>query len=408
MDSKELNEGNNALATEELDPLLSEKKPASTGKGVAFLALFVALAAAGASGWQWWQAYQADPVQATQEESLTRLQDSQQQVSQSLTSLESQLKSIESNMGSAEFARRGDQLKAIESQFAELRSQSGADEVSIDAVQSGVRSLEQRLSTTESGLAGLAARNRNSSAELAVAEIDFLLRAASDRLHLLSDPAAAAIALHAADVQLAALNDPMFLSVRQRIAAALQTLAAVPLVDHVLLSARLTDMQSKVSALPFRGEVESTPEADLADDAGWWESIKQTLSSLVTVKRRVPEDQSLLSLDDKDYLRQGLWLQLESARLALMRSDTAAYVDSLDRVGVTVTQFFKNDASEVKAVLDEVDALGQVIIAPDMPDISAPWTQLRQLRDSRSLMQAAPPVELVEPVDAVESGDPVE
>ena len=140
MDSKELNEGNNALATEELDPLLLEKKPASSGKGVAFLALFIALATAGVSGWQWWQAYQADPVQTTQEESLTRLQDSQQQAAQSLTSLENQLKAIESNMGSAEFVRRGDQLKAIESQFAELRSQSGADEVSIDAVQAGVRS----------------------------------------------------------------------------------------------------------------------------------------------------------------------------------------------------------------------------------------------------------------------------
>ena len=61
------------------------------------------------------------------------------------------------------------------------------------------------------------------------------------------------------------------------------------------------------------------------EDAGWWESFKQTLSSLVTVRRRVPEDRSMLTLEDKDYLRQGLWLQLESARLALMRNDSAVY-----------------------------------------------------------------------------------
>jgi uroporphyrin-3 C-methyltransferase len=137
----------------------------------------------------------------------------------------------------------------------------------------------------------------------------------------------------------------------------------------------------------------------LPDDAGWWESFKQTMSSLVTVRRRVPEDQSLLSLDDKDYLRQGLWLQLESARLALMRNDTSVYSGSLDRVNDTVEQFFKNGSSEVQALLLEVEALKQVNIAPEMPDISAPWSQLRQLRDSRRLLQSASPVE---------SGDPVE
>jgi uroporphyrin-3 C-methyltransferase len=123
------------------------------------------------------------------------------------------------------------------------------------------------------------------------------------------------------------------------------------------------------------------------------------MSSLVTVRRRVPEDQSLLSLDDKDYLRQGLWLQLESARLALMRNDTSVYSGSLDRVNDTVEQFFKNGSSEVQALLLEVVALKQVNIAPEMPDISAPWAQLRQLRDSRRLLQSASPVE---------SGDPVE
>jgi hypothetical protein len=32
-------------------------------------------------------------------------------------------------------------------------------------------------------------------------------------------------------------------------------------------------------------------------------------------------------------------------------------------------------------------------ISPQMPDISGPWTQLRQLRDSRRLLQSAPAVE---------------
>ena len=399
MDSKQLNEEIDSVTSDPVDRLLQEKKPVSSGKPLAVLALLVALASVSATGWQWWQTRQADPNEATQKESLARLQDAQLQIANSVATFEAQLDAVESPIDAAEISRRDERLKAVESQLAGIQGQSGEDQASIGAVQGSVRSLEQRLSATESGLVSVAASSQNSSVELDIAEIDFLLRTASERLQLFSDPTAADLALQAADVQIEALNDPMFLSVRQRIATSRQALALVPSIDRVELSTQLTALQSKVPDLPFRGEAETQPEPVLPDDAGWWESFKQTMSSLVTVRRRVPEDQSLLSLDDKDYLRQGLWLQLESARLALMRNDTSAYSGSLDRVNDTVEQFFKNGSTEVQALLLEVAALKQVNIAPEMPDISAPWAQLRQLRDSRRLLQSASPVE---------SGDPVE
>jgi hypothetical protein len=44
-----------------------------------------------------------------------------------------------------------------------------------------------------------------------------------------------------------------------------------------------------------------------------------------------------------------------------------------------------------------VAELNQVNISPELPDISGPWVQLRQLRDSRRLLQSATPVENVNP-----------
>jgi len=225
---------------------------------------------------------------------------------------------------------------------------------------------------------------------------------------LFTDPSAADLALQAADVQVEALNDPTYLSVRQRIASARQALALVPVIDRVQITARITELQSKVSDLPFHGEPEKPAETQLPEDAGWWQSFKHTLSSLVTVRRRVPDDQSLLSLEDKDYLRQGLWLQLESARLALMRNDNDVYVASLDRVSATVEQFFQPGGSEVQLMLLGIADLEQVSVAPEMPDISGPWTQLRQLRDSRRLLQSATPVETATPLETVEPEEPEE
>jgi uroporphyrin-3 C-methyltransferase len=398
MERKQLNhEIDNLTNDPAMDRLLQEKKPAASGTAIAILALLVAMAAVSATGWQWWQTRLADPDELAQKETVTRLQETQQLLSKSLATIEERLEAAQSPIDAAELSRQDERLRAVESRLAGLQGQTGEDQASISAMQAGVRSLEQRLSATESGLVGVAAASQNTNAALDIAEIDFLLRTASERLQLFTDPVAADLALQAADVQIEALNDPMFLSVRQRIATARQALALVPEIDRVQLTARITELQSKVSGLPFRGEVEAQPEPELPEDAGWWQRFKHTLASLVTVRRRVPEDQSLLSLEDKDYLRQGLWLQFESARLALMRNDSSAYRGSLDRVSATVEQFFQKDSAGVQVLLDGVADLQQVNVSPVMPDISSPWTQLRQLRDSRRLLQSATPVENAEP-----------
>ena len=399
MEREQLNQEIDSLNSDPVDRLLQEKKPASSGAPIAILALLVAMASVSATGWQWWQTRQVNPEAATQIEKMSRLLNDQKSLATSVTSIEERLGAAQSPIDADELSRRNERLNAVESQLEGLQGQSGQDQASVGAMQANVRSLEQRLSAAESGIVSVAAASQNSSVALDIAEIDFLLRAATDRLQLFADPVAADLALQAADVQIEALNDPMYLSVRQRIAAARQALARVPVIDRVHLTSQITDLQSKVSGLPFRGEVAAQPEPVLSDDSGWWQSFKHTLSSLVTVRRRVPEDESLLSLDDKDYLRQGLWLQFESARLALMRNDNGVYEGSLDRVNATVEQFFQSGSSEVEALLLGVASLKQVDITPELPDISGPWTQLRQLRDSRRLLQSATPVENVEPED---------
>ena len=393
MDSKQLSEDTQGAPADPVDRLLREKKPEKSGNAFAVLAFLVSLAAIVVSGWLWWQQQTATPEDGTREQALAELQAAQQGLAQSVTALRSELESIAPPIDVAEFSRQGARLGALENRLATLQDQAAEDEASIGAVQGGLRSLEQRLSATESGLLSVAAASQNSSVELDIAEIDYLLRVANERLQLFADIEAADLALQAADIQTESLGDPMFLGVRQRIAEARQSLAAVPYVDVIDISARLGAMQKQVPDLPFSDEETQQPEPEVVEESGWWASLKGTLSSLVTVRRRVPEEQAMLSLEDKDYLRQGLWLQLESARLALMRHDASIYVGSLDRVGTTVEQFFNVGAPGVQALLHETADLKGINVEPDLPDISAPWAQLRQIRDSRRLLQTVKPVE---------------
>lgn len=403
-DSKQLNDDIEYAVIDPVDRLLQEKKPASSGKGLAILALLVALAAVSESGWRWWQTRSAGSDGQTQQEMLLQLQQAQQQLTQSVGNNKARLDGLDTSVNPGEFSSLGEKVQSIENKISGLQGQSSEDKAFMAALQGSVRSNGLRLSTVESGLTSVAASAQNSSVALDIAEIDFLLRVANERLQLFSDLSAADLALQAADVQIEALADPLYLSVRQRIATSRQALAAVPRIDRVELATRITAMQAGIPKLPFRGEVESAPAPELAADTGWWASLKHTLSSLVTVRRRVPEDETLLSLEDKDYLRQGVWLQLESARLALMRNDATTYIGSLHRVSKTLKQFFKNGSSTIKAMLLDVAALERANVAPQMPDISAPWTQLRQLRDSRRLLQSAAPVEPA-PSDSGDSGE---
>jgi len=373
-----------------VERLLREKKPTSSGKPIAILALLLALAAAAGTGWQWWQAYSGVGEQDTQM-LLQQIQSGTQGLTEKVAGFERQLQAAGARVDPADLERLAGQVKTLDERLQTVSGLTGETQASTTAVQNGIRSLEQRLSTVETGLANVAANVQNSSAELDIGEIDFLLRTASERLQLFSDPQAADLALSVADVQLEALNDPMFLSVRQRIATSRRALAEIPRVDKVMLSASLVKAQANVHKLPFRGEAVADKKEEQPVESSWWESLKQTLSSLVSVRRRVPEDKSLLSLKDKDYLRQGLWLQLESAHFALMRNDAAAYTAALERVARTLGQFFDRSASSVNDMSEQIRILQQTDIAPPLPDISAPWTQLQQLRDSRRLLQRVAP-----------------
>ena len=81
-----------------------------------------------------------------------------------------------------------------------------------------------------------------------------MLRLANERLKLFADPAAADAALEVADLHLAALDNPMYVGVRQEIAAARRALATIDLPDYLDLAHRLDRVQEAIPGLSFRGE----------------------------------------------------------------------------------------------------------------------------------------------------------
>jgi uroporphyrin-3 C-methyltransferase len=409
---------NSENGAQEFDPFAHEpakKEPRSSGGLVAWLAIFLALAAAGLSAYQWWlervAGAEADNRQVV---AVQELQQGQARLEQDLGQLESRFATVEQQNPGGEIAALKAELASLRGRVAEIGLESADGSVGIEAVEASLLGLQQRIAALETSVAALAVRGDSPGKRMDLSEVEYLLRLASERLQLFGDPVSADRSLALADERLAALEDPLYLPVRQRIAGARQALSEVPVPDTVLLSERISSLQRAIPALPFPGERPvAAPEPAAGEDQGLWARFKRTMSGLVTVRRRTGEDSVLLSLEDKDYLRQGLWLQLESARLAVMRADAATWTSSLQRAADTLLAMFDEQAPQVEQARAEIDALQQTPIVGERPDISAPWAQLRLLREGRSETDTAPAGTLQEdagerPASGTQSEEPAE
>jgi len=373
---------------QEFDPFATElDKPKGGGHGVAWIALLLALVVAAYTGWQWW----LDSRRADQDAAL---QASVVELRNELNSLERRQGALDGRVDAAERKDDGAALRELRRQLADL----GAGLETLDArltlaEQAEAGSLE-RIAGLESGFSAVLAREQSPTRVLELDEVDHLLRVASERARLFADPESANAALALADAQLQAIDDPLYIPVRQAIANARQELAGLDIADTVALNEQLAAVQRSLLALPFPGdEPVAATAGEEASQPGIWARFKATVAGLVTVRRTT--DDTALGLADRDALRQALWLQLETARLAVMRRDATMYGAALDRAEQTLDEHFDTGSRAVREAGAELEVLSRASIAPELPDLSAPWTRLQRLRVTATAI----------PAPVTESGD---
>jgi len=381
--------------------------PRRSGFGLAFLALLIALAALLGAGWMWWQGQSAgSTAQARAQSEIARLENADSRLSVQLQELRETLDARPAGDVDSRLAALQSTLSDDQARVAALQ-QSLQEQVALTrSMQTAVDAMHSRLVAAESALAGVGARELDARGDLDLAEVDYLLRLATERLQLFSDPRSADRALALADTHLAALENPAYLGVRQAIAAARRELAALDLPDDLEIAGQLESIQRAIPSLPFRPASPANSDVAPVVEGGWWQKLKSTVASLVTVRRSTGEESRRISLQDKDYIRQRLWLQLEAAYLALMQHEQQAFRAALLRVRESLAEWFDPASSEVAAVGESLDALLALEVAIAWPDISEPWNTLRLVRAAQSTAKAAVPVQLPEPppADAAEPG----
>lgn len=257
-----------------------------------------------------------------------------------------------------------------------------------DALQARIAGLQEDQQAMAHRLSVLAAQIGRSETGWALAEVEYLLRIANQRLQLQRDTDTAVQALQAADARLRDLADPLYQNVRQQIARDLDAIGAVAKVDVDGLAATLSAALSEVDALPIEGSRYTPPtqsaiasgqapaEANSIAELG--RLVWHSLSELFRVREHERPVGPLLPPDQAYFLRGNLRLQLEAARVALLRGDQVQYRSSLQTAIDWLQRYFEPQASDVQQQLSRLQDIAAVDIAPAMPDVSGSLRLLRQ------------------------------
>lgn len=398
-----------ALEKEDLreDLESSEPKPPRSGLAAGVAVLF-ALGALALSGLVWWEGRDTSgQSESDVQTQLQQLQQNQTLQSQNLSDLSARLDGVTADTDDEGVSQLESGMSEQLSQIRELQGSLEAQQSYTQSLQQAIDSMQARLKIAETGLAVRPQSLANAPSQLDIATVEYLLRLAPERLALFHDLGAADQALAHADAQLAAMDNPIYIGLRQHIADARQALSNTELPNSIEISARLDDIQHQLVSLTFGGEAGAAKQSRESEtgvdevEKGWWQRLKESLSSLVTVRRSAADSSERLTLEDKDMLRQGLWMQVEGARLALMRHDQESWQDTLSRADDALSRWFDPSSREFESVRGELSALSGISVSPELPDISGPWAQLQLIRQAGNIPVA--PVSEPDPAPAEDS-----
>lgn len=324
-----------------------EKSPGKGSSGVAWLALLLVFGIAGAGVWLGKQALGREA-----------------QLQARLVALES-IPAASEDTSVADLSQQWQRQLAGESAKREelSRSQSAQFE-----------GIEFRLAQQGAELSRFGAVDRQ---DWLLAEAQYLLRLANQRLIMAGDVVAAKALLGSADSILKELDEVTLYDVRAAVAADLAAVRAVPQRDvqgMYLSLAALIEQADKLVIFQMPEKVERALVEPAEDWQGrleqGYEAALLKLSDYIIIRRRdVPID-ALMDPQWEGLVRQNLRMLLEQAQVALLSGNELLFRESLERARHWLSEFFVSDEAAAKALAEEISVLQESTIAVAMPDIS--------------------------------------
>jgi uroporphyrin-3 C-methyltransferase len=308
----------------------------------------IATCAVGAGGWFGWHELQ----------SIARATQSLDASVQALNTQIAQLETLE-----AATRRLDDQIQKLETDVgrADTRNQSVIDRVEMVAEELAKAQVDTRSSYV-------------------LAEAEYLLKLADQRLLIERNPETAVNLMRTAQALLGQLQDGRLLSVRERLAQDLQSLSAIQSVDILGIQAKLLALDPVLDdlQLPVRRLAPETESEATVDVQQWLGG----LSEFIRIREVNAPITPLVSASDAGRAREVLRLSLEQIKVALIREDQALFDAGLAQAKRLSMHFFDVTEGAGLKVITVLSALEGTQITREIPDAAQGLRALKAYRDA--------------------------
>lgn len=223
----------------------------------------------------------------------------------------------------------------------------------------------------------------SSRADWLLAEAEYLMHLANQRLMLQNDLKSAEAVLVSADKVLSEINDPGLLPIREALNQEILSLQQLSHIDRDGLFMQLSAIISSLDTLsesaylsnekPEVKEASSAQEELIQDQATWkqvWQEVWGELQKAVLIRRLDQPVAPLMAPEQNYYLKQNLRLMLEQANLAILEQNQAIFQHSLKQAVIWLENYFDLQDNQTITLITKLREMQKLNIAYKVPDIS--------------------------------------
>jgi uncharacterized protein HemX len=335
----------------------------------------------------------------------------------------------EVNKGDMQLIELSKQISGYQAQLAAIQSQLATVEADVagkenhftktlaDFSQLHTEKLDSTRNELNTAIQQVQRQLGKTRGDWLVADAEYLLSIANQRLYLMGDVNTTREALEAADQRLRESGDAGAFKIREQIAKDLAAIRNVAVADIVGMYASIQSLQGQVDTLalylPYTGKTltQPKPEQEPADKEA--HSLLDQLEGMVTIRHIEHPIKEILTPEEAQFIREQLRVKLEMVKIALVQQNEKLYQSSLaDAKKWTEQNFAKN--SDTNAFIAELDKFNAIKIRSHFPDISLSLKMLRDITKLRLEVdkgmpasektkpaQVEKPVEPAKPAEAV-------
>ena len=281
------------------------------------------------------------------------------------------------------------ELSALDTRLQQIQQSSASNAQSSAANLQQIGELEQQLKQTEQISQQAIATVNRSQRGWALAEIDYLLRMAHQRIAVARDIGGAIAALKGADDRIQQLADLRLFKIRKQLAKDIARLNAVHQADVNGISLAIDQMIAYLPELPFKSakdeirdqlsEDKAAPAADTpAEDKSFVDSVLDTVKQIGDIKVHQRGIDAASSVEQQKQIEQLLRTYLLSARLAALRFNQVQFLHEISQASEILRLHYDSDDNRVQQMLDMLNDYSALQLNPDLPELTQAWVMLQK------------------------------